>query len=419
MKRMQPLVSAICVSLVLGVVATSANSEEKKKQTYQERVAGEAYDAEGNKKDDAAQQPPLYPQATRVPPKAGGNPSLVKLRNQMITAFQKDKADEARQHALELKANEKANDNDKATADQVLLVLITKKDNKNNAEAIPLLEEIISLDAMDNNTHYSMMSQLAQRYLVNQDYQDALDFSTRFLAETKSEKKEIIAVKGNSLYRLHRLPEAITELEKVRGMDMADTAVTAMLVKAYSENKQPAKAAELAKTIVQTTGNDRVSQINLAITFFEAKQLNEAGDVIDQLRTSKQLTDEHDYKTAVMVYSGMKGREADLAAVVQEGLDKGVLQASAYNYNILAEAYYYSDGNGHVANAIAAWAKGAPLAKDGGTYLNLAIAQCQDEVAMWAACKESAKSAIAKGGVDANAARQQIVKADSHLGKSK
>jgi hypothetical protein len=42
--------------------------------------------------------------------------------------------------------------------------------------------------------------------------------------------------------------------------------------------------------------------------------------------------------------------------------------------------------------------------------LNLAIVQCQEE--MWAACKESAKNAIAKGGIDANDAKRQIAIAD-------
>ena len=290
MKRVQPLVWAVCVGLIFSVSVNAAQTEASKKSSYLKRIAGESYDAEGNKMEEKAAAAPLYPLATRTEPKQGGEPALVKLRNQMVTAFQKGKTDDAKNYALQLKASEKANNNDKATANQVLLILITQKDNKNNEETIPLLEEIISLNALDNNTHYSMMSQLAQRYLVNQDYEDALEFSNRFLSETKSEKKEIVAVKGNSLYRLKRLPEAIVELEKAHTMDSTDLAVTTMLVKAYSENKQAAKAAELAKSIVQTTANARVSQITLAFTFFEAKQVPEAVVVIEQLRATNLLT---------------------------------------------------------------------------------------------------------------------------------
>lgn len=427
MKRMQPLVLAICTGLVL-CFATSAvasaeeptkkSAEPTKKKSYKDKLFDDAdtYDVTGKqvKKVEVVQ---LYPLATRIAPSQEGAAAMAKLRNQMVTALQANKYDAANEAAVKLAADPKANIHDQAEAVFVQKKVVTEKDKNNHKDTIPLLEKAIELNGLDNNIHYSLLAELAQRYLINQDYQDALETSEKFLSETKVEKKEIIAVKGNALYRLKRLPEAIVTLEKLHSMDAADVAVTQMLAKAYSENKQSAKAAELAKSIVQTTGNDRVSQINLAITFFEAKQLIEAGDVIDGLRTNKQLNDEHDYKTAMMVYSGMKKREADLASVVQEGLDKGALKASASNYNILAEAYYYSDENDRLDRAIAAWNKAAPLAKDGTVYLNLAIVQCQEE--RWVACKESAKNAIAKGGINANDAKAQIAEADKRLSKSK
>jgi tetratricopeptide (TPR) repeat protein len=414
MKRLHPLVLAIGVCLLFGAGMKTAHSEASKKQSYQDRVAGESYDAEGNKTDAAAATTVIFPLAVRQAPKQEGSKELGKKRNQMIIAYQKKQFDEAKQFADAVKSDPSANANDKGTAARVLLLLITTKDKNNHKDAIPELEEAINSNGLDNNAHYSLMSELAQRYLANQDYQDALETADKFLNETKTEKKEILAVKGNSLYRLKREKDAIVVLEKVHTLDANDVAVTQMLARAYSDIGQKTKAAELTKAIAQASGGDRVAQINLAITYRDAKQYEQAADVIADLRKNQQLVEERDYLTAMNIYSAMKNKEADLASIIEQGLEKGALKPTANNYNVLAEAYYYSN---QTDKAIANWTKSAPLSKDGAVYLNLAIVQCQES--KWAACKESAKSAIAKGGINANDAKIQIANADKELGKSK
>lgn len=416
MKRMHPLVTAITASLMFCLAVNTAHGDDSKKSAYVKRFTGESSDSKGNKLEgkEAVEAVALFPLATRKAPKQEGSKALTKQRNQMIMAYQKSKFEEAAKLADTLKLDSNANANDKGTAARIILLIITTKDKDNHKDAIPLLEEAINSDGLDNNAHYGLMSELAQRYLANQDYQDAFETSDKFLNETKVEKKEILAVKGNALYRLKREKEAISVLEKVHGTDPNDIAVTQMLARAYSDTGQSGKAVALTKLVAQASGGDRVTMVNLAITYRDAKQFEEAADVIADLRKGQQLIEERDYLTAMNVYSAMKNKEADMASVVQQGLDKGVLSATANNYNILAEAYYYG---GDISKAILAWSKGAPLAKDGTTYLNLSIVQCQEE--MWAACKESAKNALTKGGINANDAKTQIANADKALGKSK
>lgn len=407
-------------SLCIFATAAVCAAEEKKTDTYKERLAkqAESYDTDGDKietKDKQIAQ--KYPLATRVPATQKGTPGLVKLRNQMITAFQKGKDEEAKIAADKLELDGSANANDRAVAIQVKLLLVTKKDNNNHAAAIPLLEDAIAADGLSNNDQYDMMQQLAQRYLLDQDYQNALDKSEKFIGETKTETKQILLVKGNALYRLKRIKESVPVLEKAHAMDSTDVPLIEMLARAYAETGQLEKAAALTKTLAQTSGNDHAARINLAITYRDAKQYAQAADIIAELRESKQLLEERDYLTAMNIYQLMKNKENDMVAVVQEGLDKGILKPTANNYNILAEAYYYSGRDDGTSKAIANWAKAAPMSKDGKVYLNLAIVQCQEE--RWAACKESAKNAIAKGGINANDAKTQIAKADKELGQSK
>lgn len=420
MKRIHPSVLVLGASLWIFATAAVSAAEEKKTDSYKERLAKQAdsYDVDGDKMETKDKQVALkYPLATRVPVSQKGTPGLVKLRNQMITAYQKGKDEEAKTAADKLELDGSASANDRAVAIQVKLLLVTKKDNNNHAAAIPLLEDAITADGLSNNDHYDMMQQLAQRYLLDQDYQNALDKSEKFINETKTETKEVLLVKGNALYRLKKIKESVPVLEKAHAMDSKDVPLIEMLARAYAETGQLEKAAALTKTLAQTSGNDHAARINLAITYRDAKQYAQAADVIAELRESKQLLEERDYLTAMNIYQSMKNKENDMVAVVQEGLDKGILKPTANNYNVLAEAYYYSGRDDGTSKAIANWAKAAPISKDGKVYLNLAIVQCQEE--KWAACKESAKNAIAKGGINVNDAKTQIVKADKELGQSK
>jgi hypothetical protein len=420
MKRGYFSVMVMGVSLCFLATTAIYAAESKKTDSYKDRLAkqAETYDAEGEKKDTQdKQEVQRYPQATRKPVSEKGTPGLVKLRNQMVIAFQKGKDEDAKLAAEKLETDKSANANDRATAIQVKLFLVTKKDNNNHAAAIPLLEDAIATDGLSNNDHFGMLQQLAQRYLLDQDYENALEKADKFINETKTETKEILVVKGNSLFRLKKLKESASVLEKAHALDSADVPVTEMLARAYAETGQLEKAAFLTKTLAQVSGNDRASKINLAITYRDAKQYEQAADIVADLRQSKQLLEERDYLTAINIYSAMKKKENDMVEVVQEGLDKGILQPTASNYNILAEAYYYSGRDDAANKAIANWQKAAPISKNGAIYLNLSIVQCQEE--RWADCKESAKNAIAKGGINANDAKSQINKADQELAKSR
>lgn len=381
----------------------------------------EASDTKGIKKESKKTEAktstaPLFPKATRLEPAQQGAESLANLRNQMVTAFQKEKAADAIAAADKLKLQEKANAFDKAIAIQVKATTLGKT-SPDSKELIPLIEELLELNALDNNTHYSFMLELAQRYLIEQDYEDALSLSNRFLLETQAEPETALAVKGNSLYRLGKPKEAILVLEKIRLLNPANTQVLQMLSRAYSDTGQTQKASEISKDVVKNTGNDRASLINLAITYRDAKDFAAAADVIADLRARKELVEERDYLVAMNVYHAMKNREDDTIAVLEEGLRKGAIPASAKIYNILAESYYYSNQENNLRKAIETWEKAAPLAKDGTSYMNLAIVQCQEQ--MWAACKNSAKNAINKGGINTADAKKYITMADAGMNQAK
>ena len=91
-------------------------------------------------------------------------------------------------------------------------------------------------------------------------------------------------------------------------------------------------------------------------------------------------------------YANLDGKEKEVIAVINDGLQKNILKPDQQTYLALAQSYYYSD---QIAPAIAAWQKAAPLSKDGETYLNLAKVFWQEDRIPEA--KQAAKAALDKG----------------------
>jgi tetratricopeptide (TPR) repeat protein len=258
------------------------------------------------------------------------------------------------------------------------------------------------------------MYEQAQRLLIMKDYAGALAQAETFLSQSGSSQATVLALKGNALYRLQRLPEAEAALKAaIAAKPEQASDWTYLLIQIYTEQGKTEEAAQLASTLSGSTSSDRAAQLNLAATYFNGNQLDKAAEVIGRLRQAGQLQEESDYMTALMVYLKMEDREEDIIAVATEGLEKGALKETAQVMNILAEAYYYSD---QIDPAIDAWKRAAPLARDGSSYLNLAIVLNGEQ--RFAEAKAAAMSALDKGLGKPGDAWRQIADAEDGLGNA-
>jgi tetratricopeptide (TPR) repeat protein len=140
--------------------------------------------------------------------------------------------------------------------------------------------------------------------------------------------------------------------------------------------------------------NDKTAQMNLAVVYSQNDQPEKAAAILDKLRSSGQLTSEKEYRQLYATYSNMDKHEKQTIEVINDGLAKNILKPNLEVYQILAQAYYYSDPP-QIAQAIDAWNKAAPLDPTGETYLNLARVQLQE--GNIAEAKKAARLALDKG----------------------
>ena len=332
-----------------------------------------------------------FPEATREAPK-----QTSKVQSQLSKLFKANEKEgnEAEVLALanELMASEKASPYDKSVSAQLAAQAAYNTDDSNGAK--DYAKKVLDFNGLDNNNHFGTMFFLAQLYMQDDQYTEALATIDRFLSETKSQRPEELVVKGNILYRMERYQDAIPLLKQaVESTPEPKNEWLQLLMASYAEAGQNAEAVKLAESLAAKNPSDKKAQMNLASVYVQADQTDKAAGVMEKLRASGQLTEEREYKQLYSMYANMDGKEKEVISVINEGLQKGALKPDDYQVNLaLAQSYYYSE---QIPQAIEAWRKAAPLSKDGETYLNLARVLWQENRIPEA--KEAAKAGLAKG----------------------
>ncbi|MDG2517685.1 tetratricopeptide repeat protein [Lysobacter soli] len=377
------LAAAIGAVLVFGAVS-QVNAQSAQDRAEERR----ARQAQGKQK--AAKPAEEYPQATRQVEAKASSKGGQKLQK-MMGLYDDDKGTEARAAADEIIATETFNAYDRAFAAQMAAQIAYDADD--TAAAKEYLRKAIELNGLDNNGHYGAMYMLAQLQLQDEQYAESLKTLDTFFNETKSTKPEQLVVKGNALYRLERYPEAATVLKQA--IDSSPTPKPEwqqLLMATYAESGNAGEAAKMAEAVAAKNPNDKRAQLNLAAVYQQGEMYDKSAAVLEKLRASGQLTEDKEYRQLYATYLNMDGKEKEAIAVINDGIQKGVLKPDYQTYLAQAQAYYFSDQAGP---AIDAYKKAAPLAPDGEAYLNLARVLWQEDRIPEA--KEAAKQAVAKG----------------------
>lgn len=384
-RRSTLLAAAIGAVLVFGAVS-QANAQTASERSAQRRAARDS-----GKSAAPAKVENQFPNATRTSPESKasskGGPKLQK----MMDAFDKEKFPEARAQADAIIADTSLNAYERSFAAQIGFQVAYDADD--NKAAMEYLKQAIEINGLDNNSHFERMYVLAQLQLQEEQYAQSLATIDRFLNETKSTKPEHLVVKGNVLYRLERYPEAAVVIKQaIDASPDPKPEWQQLLMATYVESNQGAEAAKVAEAIAAKNPNDKRAQMNVAAVYSQADMLDKAATVLEKMRAAGQFTEDKDYRQLYSTYLNLEGKEKQAAAVITEGLDKGILKPDYQAYVALAQSYYFSD---QAAKSIDAYKKAAPLAPDGETYLNLArVLWSEDRIPE---AKEAAKQAIAKG----------------------
>ncbi|MCE4372755.1 tetratricopeptide repeat protein [Xanthomonas hortorum] len=381
LKRKQALLSLFIAASLGGAVVADAVAQSDRSSERASRKSKSSGKAEE-----------LYPQSTRAAPTIKPSSKLGSKLQKLIETFNKgEDYPGVRTQADEILANSAANEADKALAAQLAAQAAYNTDD--TAAAKKYLQQAIGLNALDNNGQFQSMLMLAQLQMQDDQQAEGLATLDKYLDESKSQRPEDLILKGQALYQAERYKEAIPVLKQAiaASPEPKDT-WNQLLMAAYAEAGQNGEAVATAEAIAAKTPNDKKAQLNLASMYMQADQMDKAAAVMDKLRAAGQLTEEKEYKQLYSIYANTENKEKDVIAVINEGMQKGILKPDYQTYLALAQSYYYSED---VPKAVENWQKAAPLSKDGETYLNLAkVLHSEGRIPE---AKQAAQQAIAKG----------------------
>lgn len=355
-----------------------------------------------SRRGSSQQQEQRYPDATREPPGAGVSARMAQRMNRINAAMEKDEFAAVIEGAEDLLQEERATDYDKAYALNMAGHASYNEDDMEGAKRY--LQQAIELDALDNDNHFQAMLMLAQLHAQDDEIDQALALLDRYFNESGSTQASDLGLRGQLLYNAERYEEAIPALTAaIEAADDPHISWTQALMAAYAESGREAEATALAEQIAANAPDDKRSQVNLASMYMQVDQIDKAIEVMERLRAAGQLTEDREYRNLMAMHLNHDDGEAAAIEVINEGLEKGILEPNHQTYVALAQAYYFSD---QVAPAIEAYRKAAPMAENGETWLNLARVLYGEGREAEAA--EAARQALEKGVRNAEDARRII-----------
>ncbi|KJV36497.1 tetratricopeptide repeat protein [Luteibacter yeojuensis] len=268
--------------------------------------------------------------------------------------------------------------------------------------AIAQLKQALDIGVMPNDTYFQLKYMYTQFLVADEQYAPALQSLQEWRSEGKKETADSYGLEGNIDYRLEKYPEAIAAITKAKSMPDAkpQPAWDQILMASYSETGQGDKAAQMATDEVTKNPNDATALNNASSALIQAQKYPEAIALMEKAHTAGAIKDEKQYVNFAKVYlidgqeneARQKGNAQKAAAIIKEGMDKGVVQKTGDNYNLLGDSYVTSDD---MNSAVGAYTEAAKVATNGEPALKLARVNLQEN--KYAAAEKAATDAISKG----------------------
>ncbi|HET6587128.1 MAG TPA: tetratricopeptide repeat protein [Oleiagrimonas sp.] len=362
-------------------------------------VAHAQSDQKADQKSDQA-APALYPNATREEPKLDLTKQAdADALNKGLDAVNAGQAAQAQQ-ILQPFADGTGSESKYVQA-MALQGLASLKYNQQDIKgAIDLQKKALAIGIMPNDTYYQLMYMLAQYYVADQQYAQALTTLQQWRREGKRETADSYGLEGNIDYRLEKYPEAIAAIKKAESMtDKPKASWTQILTASYAESGQGDQALQLAQQQLAANPTDATTLHNAIALLVQSQKYPEALKLMEQARSNGTLTQQQDYVNMAKLYlviaqngTDTKANAAKAQQVLDEGMTKGIVKPDYDTYMLQGNAAYIAGAD---AKAIAAYAKAAPLGKDGEA--DLRRGQLLITAGKSTQGKQAVKTAIGKG----------------------
>ncbi len=381
MNRTAFLAGLLAMSLPLSQLVYIADADAQR--GYRER---------DRPQQSQAAQEVRYPDATREERRPQTSDRIYRQISKAFDDINEERFDRARDALTGLEANDRLSSYERAVVYQGLAQLAYEDDDVKHA--ISYWNRAIELDALPNNDHYQLMYQVAQLQLSEEQYEDSLRMLERWTNETRSSNPDAMALHGNLLYRMERYSEAIQVLDRaIAASDSPPVTLFELKMASYYEQDDYAGAARTLQELIQREPNEVKHQINLAQTYIQMDQNDEALAVLATARERKLLTEASHWRQLYQLLSYADQPE-QAAQVIRDGIQDGFLEADATTLRALGDNFYLAE---KLDEAIEAYQRASAASTDGNASQQLAHVLIERERHREA--RDALQAAFEKGGL--------------------
>ena len=261
--------------------------------------------------------------------------------------------------------------------------------------ALAYFEKAVGLDALPNLQHFSLMYQIAQLYYMKERYDEALDKMLLWMCKVPKEKVTaeswyLIAVINTAKEDWQNVVPAI-EKSIAMGTEPKESWYQLKLA-AHFELEQFPSVAQTLEVMIQNWPDTKNYWIQLSQVYYKLKKEEEALSVLGLAYRRNMLDKQTDLMYLSSLYSNANVPFKS-AAVLQKGVEDGIIEATTRHWTIIADAWYASE---EMESALVAYEQAGRASDDG--EIDLRRAYILVDMERWSEASAAVSSALEKGG---------------------
>ncbi|HEX7370502.1 MAG TPA: tetratricopeptide repeat protein [Rhodanobacteraceae bacterium] len=393
------LACGMCSALALAFVPLTASAQPGQQCSDMQMLQHKCGEQQNTKNSKQAKQQTKYPNAKRQQPRNTG--VSAEEAKSLNAGLQAANAGDSATALKDLQPIADSNKNPYAKAMATLGLAQIKYRGGDTKGAIALEKQALDSNALDNDSYFQGLETLAQMYIADEDYSDALTTLDTWNKQSGAQSADVYALQGNAYYRLQKYPQAVAAIQKAKSLtDKPQASWDQIEMASYFAMDKYDDAAKLAEAALAKDPNNSTLLQNVIAIYINAHQDQKALALLERARANGQIKDEAGYINMAKMYDNLGQNSSDpktnamkAVGVLKEGMSRGIVQPNFDTYKLLGDSYAIA---GDYKDAVVAYGKAAPTAKTG--QVDFLRGQMLENLGRHAEARDALKQAIAKGG---------------------
>lgn len=264
-------------------------------------------------------------------------------------------------------------------------------------EAIEYFNRSIELDRMPNSQHFEMILQVAQLYYALERYRDSLDqleFWFCVVPDDQTNVADVWVMKASIHSQIEEFREAIEAIDTAIAIsDEPREQWYQLKLGMHFELDEYRQASDVLRILIRMSPEKKNYWVQLSSILTELEEERDARAVLALAHRKGLLDRQTEYlQLASLQQAHDAPRKA--AEIMEDGLDKGVIEGTRQNWEMTAGAWYEAR---ELEKALNAYEQAGALADDG--KLDLQRAFILVDMERWDEASDALERALALGGL--------------------